>query len=794
MLDEAQPDGLRDVGGLGAEQAASPDHRPHQPRELLDQAVPGVAVPAGRGQDELPRLLGLEHLPMVEDHLRAVPYLAPCPGLVVVVRPAPWDVESTKGPVLDMDWDGRELRPGARGHMATFARTLARPASPTAVQVVLSPATPWPRQAISIGDPAPLASTWSSSWWPATAWSCRPGGCPARAPAPLPGRGMRSGCWWRPALYQGEILAIGLAAPSARAHPSRGAAGRCAPGAAAMGRHAPPPAGTRRTSAAGPAGSNSEPGRPPASPATGTAAQGRPKQANEDARGHRSRVVGLHGARPRRARRPPTGRRRRRGGARPSSRPRCRRPPGPGWPRRTSAPARCSAAASPSSSSPALTAAVPTSQAASTTSRGASMQLLEVEHGQHPVGQPEAGEHRVVDPERAVAGEVGDVRAVERGEHRIDAGAIATEDPGRGVHGRPARPARPGRPAALARRRGPRRRRSSGRAAARPSRRAGTTDDRHAVARGQRGPRQRVERAGRADDEGARGRRPPASNGASERGVERARASSSERSAAAGTGGPATAGQPAQREQRRSDEAVDAVRVGRRGRAGGGPGRRARPPRRGARRARSRRGASPHRARAGARARSDGDGSRARSDSRSSTGAAARARTRTSSSATARRAAAGSSPSAAAWSSRAVAARSAARLPGQLPVVVVAGVPRSSEAPRHWSRRRSTAHGVAAVHRDAQAQLGESGAVARGPDAQLRGAHQRLEAGDGVEPGLDGTAGRGAAAAVEPVDRLGVPRPDPLDQRPAASPGPHDVEAGRGRARRRRGAGRSAQP
>ena len=36
-----------------------------------------------------------------------------------------------------------------------------------------------------------------------------------------------------------------------------------------------------------------------------------------------------------------------------------------------SAPARWSAAASPSSSSPALTAAVPTSQAASTTSRGA---------------------------------------------------------------------------------------------------------------------------------------------------------------------------------------------------------------------------------------------------------------------------------------------------------------------------------------------------------------------------------------------------------------------------------------
>ena len=31
VLDEAQPHGLGHVGGLGAEQAAAPDHRPHEP-------------------------------------------------------------------------------------------------------------------------------------------------------------------------------------------------------------------------------------------------------------------------------------------------------------------------------------------------------------------------------------------------------------------------------------------------------------------------------------------------------------------------------------------------------------------------------------------------------------------------------------------------------------------------------------------------------------------------------------------------------------------------------------------
>ena len=98
------------------------------------------------------------------------------------------------------------------------------------------------------------------------------------------------------------------------------------------------------------------------------------------------------------------------------------------------------------------------------------------------------------------------------------------------------------------------------------------------------------------------------------------------------------------------------------------------------------------------------------------------------------------------------------QLPGQLPVVLVVrrpevqrGAPPLVEEAQHRPR-------VAAIDRDAQAQLGEGGAVARGSDAQLRGAHQRLEAGDGVQAGLDGTARGAAAAAVEAVDGLRVPR------------------------------------
>ena len=270
MLDEAQPDGLGDVGGLGPVEAASPDHRPDQPGELADQPVPRVAVPSGGRRDQLPRLVGVEHLPMVEDH-PATCIWRPAAGLVVVVRPAPWDVESTKGPVLDMDWDGRELAPGARGHMATFARTLARACLSNGAQVVLSAATPWPRQAISIGDPAPLAldvvelmvasdcvvvpagrMPSPSARAAAVAWDVErllvaPRAVPRRDPRDRPGRA----AW-----------------PGAPRH-GRGAAGRCAPGCRARRDGAPRSSASWHPSdqaRAGPAGSNSEPGRPPAAP------------------------------------------------------------------------------------------------------------------------------------------------------------------------------------------------------------------------------------------------------------------------------------------------------------------------------------------------------------------------------------------------------------------------------------------------------------------------------------------------------------------------------------------------
>ena len=69
MLDEAQPDGLGHVGRLRPVETARPDHRPDQARELPDELVPRVTVASGGRRDELPRLVGVEHLPMVEDHL-----------------------------------------------------------------------------------------------------------------------------------------------------------------------------------------------------------------------------------------------------------------------------------------------------------------------------------------------------------------------------------------------------------------------------------------------------------------------------------------------------------------------------------------------------------------------------------------------------------------------------------------------------------------------------------------------------------------------------------------------------
>jgi hypothetical protein len=118
-----------------------------------------------------------------------------------------------------MDWDGRDLAPGARGHMATFARTLALACLSSGAQVVLSAATPWPRQAISIGDPAPFALDVVELM---VASDC------VIVPAgrmPSPSARAAAVAWGAerllvaPALYRGEILAIGLAALPGQVRP-----------------------------------------------------------------------------------------------------------------------------------------------------------------------------------------------------------------------------------------------------------------------------------------------------------------------------------------------------------------------------------------------------------------------------------------------------------------------------------------------------------------------------------------------------------------------------------------------
>ena len=118
-----------------------------------------------------------------------------------------------------MDWDDRDLAPGARGHMATFARTLARACLSSGAQVVLSAATPWPRQAISICDPAPLALDVVELM---VASDC------VIVPAgrmPSPSARAAAVAWGAerllvaPALYRGEILAIGLAALPGQVRP-----------------------------------------------------------------------------------------------------------------------------------------------------------------------------------------------------------------------------------------------------------------------------------------------------------------------------------------------------------------------------------------------------------------------------------------------------------------------------------------------------------------------------------------------------------------------------------------------
>ena len=73
------------------------------------------------------------------------------------MRPLRWENERDQPHLGAEAWDGTALAPGARGHMATYARAIARSCLAPGVQVVLGPATAWPHQAIATGDPAPLA-------------------------------------------------------------------------------------------------------------------------------------------------------------------------------------------------------------------------------------------------------------------------------------------------------------------------------------------------------------------------------------------------------------------------------------------------------------------------------------------------------------------------------------------------------------------------------------------------------------------------------------------------------------
>ena len=297
------------------------------------------------------------------------------------------------------------------------------------------------------------------------------------------------------------------------------------------------------------------------------------------------------------------------------------------------------------------------------------------------------------------------------------------------------------------------RRWSSGPDAAPTERRAGTTDTGRSSQEGSAahgsacsGPVGQRTRAS--------GRRPPASNGATSVRSSCAAASSSERSAAACTGaGPPAAGQPAQREQRRADEAVDVGHAGTEVRREAGPATEhpdrteaaveleVDEERRPTERLAQRRPVQPV---PGSRDRSGSPGSTSpRPDAHLQLGHGAACR------------------------GRVVALCGGLVEPGrgrpergqlarQLLVAVVRraevqrGTPPQVEETQHRPR-------VAGVDGDAQPQLGERGAVARGPDAQLRGAHQRLEAGDGVQSCLDGTTRGPTASAVEAVDSLGVP-------------------------------------
>jgi hypothetical protein len=120
-------------------------------------------------------------------------------------------------------WEGQELAPGARGHLATYARALAQSCLASGVQVVLGPGTPWPHQAISSGTPAPLAVDVVDLMVPSDCVVV-----PAeRMPSPSARAAARA---WdvdrllvAPALYGREVLAVGLAPVARDIRPDHGA-------------------------------------------------------------------------------------------------------------------------------------------------------------------------------------------------------------------------------------------------------------------------------------------------------------------------------------------------------------------------------------------------------------------------------------------------------------------------------------------------------------------------------------------------------------------------------------------
>ena len=94
---------------------------------------------------------------------------------------------------------------------------------------------------------------------------------------------------------------------------------------------------------------------------------------------------------------------------------------------RPAVPIENSAEARPSSSSAPTGASTPDSQADRIRRYGATLQPLEVVHGQRPVGHLERGEQRAVGAEAAVRGDVGQGRAVETGHRPVDRGLDPVE-------------------------------------------------------------------------------------------------------------------------------------------------------------------------------------------------------------------------------------------------------------------------------------------------------------------------------------------------------------------------------